>query len=108
MKESKCWSEKDARDYGTFEWELSRWLYSNYRGEDIKPIIEIFKKHGYLHKDNPTDVMVDGKPRTVGEVLEDYKRLKEQKEKIIKFVGKQKDLPPEFAKLINEHFWELV
>ena len=34
---------------------------------------EMIKAKGYLHKDDPTDVMVDGKPLTVGEVLEKAK-----------------------------------
>jgi hypothetical protein len=35
----------------TFEEELSHWLYSQYRGEDIKPIIKIFKKYGWGKKE---------------------------------------------------------
>ena len=35
----------------TLEEELSHWLYSQYRGEDIKPIIKIFKKHGWGKKE---------------------------------------------------------
>jgi len=35
----------------SLEEELSHWLYSQYRGEDIKPIIEIFKKHGWGKKE---------------------------------------------------------
>lgn len=58
---------------------------------------------------------VEGCDCTLSELPENYKRVKKQNDllmswnsHIAKFIRKQKDLPPEFAKLINEHFWELV
>ncbi len=114
----------------------------------MKPLlsddISLLREMGWLHKDDPTDKMVEEKcpcesinsihkgmpmkhcsrcggsgtisrPMTVGEVLEDYKKAKEQKDllllwnsQIAKIISEQKDLPPEFAALINEHFWELT
>ena len=37
-----------------------------------------------------------------------YEMPADIKEKFTEFVANQKDIPPEFAEIVNEHFWDLI
>ncbi len=58
-----------------FRDDLYNLIYSYWRGEDIDPVINLFRKHGWLHKDDPSGLIAGEHELTVQEALEDYRRI---------------------------------
>ena len=50
----------------------------------------------------------DTTPTEIPERLHDYVYLKELENILIKMAVDMKDLDPEYSKVVDDHFWELV
>ena len=37
-----------------------------------------------------------------------YRKLKPEEKFLARLVERQKDIPPEFIRIIDDHFWELI
>jgi len=86
------------------------------RDEEIKEAVKILEDKVSLierwitikdEKDYDYQKMID-EVRAVDKMLEEERNLKKLKKECGELLIKMQDLKPEYKKLINEHFWELI
>lgn len=73
--------------------------------QKIDELIEKYKK--YTHKENkdlvPKEIIYD-----ILSDLEELKKLAEVNSKLTDFVNSQEPMPSDFAKVVDENFWDLI